>query len=606
MKKVGKKVWGILVALLLMIPTMTGLVSSTQTHAASDSATIVLHKKKMTTLPDPTIQNTGKEMSEFDQYDGLGDVEFKIYDVTEAYYAARAAGKSVEEAQAAVKGLTTGTAIDTKVTDSNGDLTFAGLPKKSGNHDAVYVIAETPKDGVTSADNMVVAFPVYEMNADGTYTDNELDTIHLYPKNTVSVDGSMKLTKTGSDNEKLNGAQFVISKEEAGVTKYLSGVKDGLYVWSTDPNAAKKFITGNTYGIGDNDFTEVTGNEGELIVNGLEVGDYKVTETKAPDNAAMIDGETVNDFTVTKDNNSDKPVLVDVKNDTDVNLDKIVDGETHNVGDLIKYTITVKIPEGIANTKNDVYTKFNLLDTHDDSLTYVKGDANESLKVGNNAIGYTITNESATGFTVVPTLSDLQKYAGQTLTFTYYMKLNEKATPDTKYTNKANLDTDPGFNVTPPTTEVRTGGKKFVKVDSNFDSNNTLAGAEFIVKNADGKYMIQDKTTNAVTWGDESAATVFTTEKDGLVDIHGLKDGDYTLIETKAPEGYVLPSNPETGFTIEEGTYTQTEVKNIPNTKKGSLPSTGGKGIVAFVIVGLVAIAGAITYFVRSRKHAEI
>lgn len=612
MGKVGKKIWGVLVALLLMIPAMTGLVSSTQTHAASDNATIILHKKKMTTLPDPTIQNTGKEMSEFDQYDGLGDVEFKIYDVTDAYYAARAEGKSVEEARDAVKNLTTGAAKDAKKTDSNGDLTFAGLPKKSGNHDAVYVIAETPKDGVTSADNMVVAFPVYEMNADGTYTDNELDTIHLYPKNTVSVDGSMKLTKTGSDNQKLNGAEFEISKEEAGDTKYLSGVKDGLYVWSEHEADAKQFVTGKTYGIGDNDFTEVTGNEGELIVNGLEVGDYQITETKAPNNAAMIDGETVNDFTVTKDNNSDNPVLVDVKNDTAPEIKKDVEGHDYNVGDLIKYTITVKIPDGIANTEGDVYNKFNIVDKHAAALTYVKGAAGESLTVDGQAIDFDVNPINDDGFTVIPSIDQLKKYAGKTLTFTYFMKLNDKANPDVNYENMAQLDTDPGFDNKPtPPKDVITGGKRFVKVDGA--SEDKLAGAQFVVRDANSdtaKYLKIDETTKEVTWvTSEAEATKFETESDGLVDVSGLDYGTYYLEEIKAPTDFVKLTK-RIEFTVAEGSYGKPgELVNpleVANTHKGSLPSTGGKGIIAFVIVGLVAIAGAITYFVRSRKHAEI
>ncbi len=51
--------------------------------AADTSAQVIIHKKKMTDLPDPLIQNTGKEMSEFDHYQGLGDVTFSVYDVAQ-------------------------------------------------------------------------------------------------------------------------------------------------------------------------------------------------------------------------------------------------------------------------------------------------------------------------------------------------------------------------------------------------------------------------------------------------------------------------------------------------------------------------------------------
>lgn len=626
MKKVGHKIWGFLAAMLLLVSAMTGIVNTSEVKAADakpDPITINIHKKKMTTKA-PDTQNTGSEMSEFDKYDGLGDVTFTVYDVTEAYYTARAAGMDAETAvkDSTVKGkpgevpagaiAVTGA---TGTTDADGNLTFSDLPAKSGDHNAVYVIVETPQDGVTVADNMVVALPVYKF-ADGKYTDEQLNEIHLYPKNTVSVDGSMKLTKTGSDNEKLNGAEFEITKEEAGVTKYLSGVKDGLYVWSKNEADAKQFVTGKTYGIGDNDFTEVTGNEGELIVNGLEVGDYKITETKAPSNAAMIDVETVNDFTVTKDNNSEKPVLVDVKNDTAPAVTKNVKGHDYNVGDLIKYTITVQIPEGIANKNNDVYKKFNIVDKHAAALTYVKG----SLTVHDNSdnalpgtpVSYNVDPITDTSFTVVPSIDELKQHAGETLTFTYYMKLNDKANPDVNYENTAELDTDPGFDNKPtPPVYVITGGKRFVKVDGA--SEDKLAGAQFVVrddKSDTAKYLKIDKTTKEVTWvTSEAEATKFETESDGLVDVSGLDYGTYYLEEIKAPTDFVKLTD-RIEFTVAEGSYGKpgslVAPLEVANTHKGSLPSTGGKGIIAFVIVGLVAIAGAITYFVRSRKHAEI
>jgi hypothetical protein len=50
--------------------------------------------------------------------------------------------------------------------------------------------------------------------ADGSYKygTEELDTIHLYPKNTVGNDGTLKVTKIGTaENEALNGAEFIIS-----------------------------------------------------------------------------------------------------------------------------------------------------------------------------------------------------------------------------------------------------------------------------------------------------------------------------------------------------------------------------------------------------------
>ncbi|MDZ5255304.1 SpaA isopeptide-forming pilin-related protein [Clostridium sp. LIBA-8841] len=69
------------------------------------------------------------------------------------------------------------------------------------------------------------------------------------------------------------------------------------------------------------------------------------------------------------------------------------------------------------------------------------------------------------------------------------------------------------------------GGVKITKIDSQ--NNNPLEGAEFVVKNLDGK-VVQTGTTN----------------KEGIVEFNNLPYGNYTYEEVKAPEGYVLDSTP--------------------------------------------------------------
>ncbi len=59
---------------------------------------------------------------------------------------------------------------------------------------AVYLIVETALPDPEkvkvekAAEPLVVALPVYEMSTDGkTYTDKELATVHLYPKNVGTI-----------------------------------------------------------------------------------------------------------------------------------------------------------------------------------------------------------------------------------------------------------------------------------------------------------------------------------------------------------------------------------------------------------------------------------
>ncbi|MCU6218077.1 cell surface protein, partial [Enterobacter bugandensis] len=112
--------------------------------------------------------------------------------------------------------------------------------------------------------------------SDGSYNygTEELSTVHVYPKTIVSHDGALHVKKRGTaENESLNGAEFVLSKNEGSpsTTKYIQGVKDGLHTWTTDKGQAKHFITGKSYGIGEDDFTESEEKTGELTVKNLEV-----------------------------------------------------------------------------------------------------------------------------------------------------------------------------------------------------------------------------------------------------------------------------------------------------------------------------------------------
>lgn len=612
--KTRSKVWAILGTLVMILPLFVGLGSVKTSAANEETQTITLHKKKFTTEQTPAIQNTGEVMNQFETVEGLADVEFTVYDVTADFYTERAKGATMDDALATVKNAT-GTKVDAKTTDANGDVSFDLVKKDSEGRYKVYVFKESEKDGVTTpADNLVVAFPVYKMNEDGTTSDDEITgEVHLYPKNVISVNGAMELTKTGTaEGELLSGAEFIISRVEAGTTKYLSGVKAGLYTWSTEKADAHVFVTGNSYSVGEDTIAQTEGEKGKLAVTGLEVGSYKTIETKAPDNAAIIESEKEKDFTIVKDVTT--PVTVAVKNDTS-KVEKTtpeLDGKPVNIGDAIKYQITVNIPEGIGDKNEDgayIYTKLNLLDTNDEALTL--NDENQSLQVDGEDITFTIENQTATGFTVVPTIDQLRTFGGKTLTFTYYMHLNELADPTKGFTNSADVDNDYTHDKTPGETDVTTSGKRFVKVDASHDTT-LLAGAEFVVRDGnteDAKYLAIDATTKAVSWVDTyEEATKYTTDKDGIVDITGLAEGTYYLEETKAPTDYVKLTD-RIEFTVNATSYSTPEglvdPEKVTNIEKGHLPGTGGNGIVYIIAVGAALVAGATFYFVKRNKNYE-
>lgn len=525
MKKI--KVFALLVTLFVgaFSNLFTPVVSADDT---SGDATVTIHKLKNI---DGPIVNTGKELSGYTASDFLDGITYNVYDVTAAYHAkydevytpatAQAADNAARDHVQGIAGLAPtvpgATGVGTKITAGGGAATFT-LPKKSGGKDAVYVFVEQPKTGITKAeDNLVLSFPVYQLNGDGTYTDTELTAIHLYPKNkTETITPVKDITTPNSDD--------------------------------ADP------VEHNNYNVGE------------------EIG-FKLS-TVIPANIGI----------------------------------KEVDGVTPH------------------------YNTFGLIDTHDTTLTFNPVGTHELKVAGKTTVltegdlaDYTIVVGEPTPaagkatFKVKLTQAGINKLAeegGKTLEFTYTMKLNATAVMDSINVNQVTVeygrktDTFDDVVTTPGNEkEVYTGGYRFIKTDVS--TNKPLAGAEFVVRDADAdvpaaKYLNINDTTKEISWVDTYAdATKFTTEADGIVDIKGLTYGTYYLEETKAPTDYVKLSA-RIPFTVAFESYktTTTTPHNVANTPKGFLPQTGGAGIILFVALGAAMVGLAGVYFTSRRKVA--
>ncbi len=190
------KVFALLATLFVGIFSnlFTPVVSAEETPA-----TVTIHKLKNKTGP---IVNTGNQLSGYTASDFLDGITYNVYDVTAAYhteyskqYTLTTAQLADDEARKYVRGtaghaptvVPGATLVGTKKTAGGGAAEFT-LPKESGGKDAVYVFVEQPKTGITAAaENLVLSFPVYELDSEGSYTDTELTNIHLYPKNTTET-----------------------------------------------------------------------------------------------------------------------------------------------------------------------------------------------------------------------------------------------------------------------------------------------------------------------------------------------------------------------------------------------------------------------------------
>lgn len=376
---------------------------------------------------------------------------------------------------------------------------------------------------------------------------------------------------------------------------------------------------------------------------------------QASDGVATIADNLVVSLPIYKQGTNDT-VLTDIhlypKNTTkDIPFDKEITSQKDSakqtdfsIGQTINYQLKTTIPADIAATKlvegqaQKLYNVFQFVDTFKtDQLTFIENTTSYSVTVTDGTTGTTLTTLTSTddytvnvatdeGKTTVTTaltaagIDKLATFANKEISFDYQMKINSLQYVDTNIDNtaKAIFGNDGSTGVgkwedeTDPDTEtVKTGGYKFVKVDVNNNAK-PLAGAEFVVRKDTtdtAKYF--KATAEGGQWVDTyEDATKYTTDTEGIVDVKGLEYGTYQLQETKAPEGYALPTGDAayTQFVVTENSYTLTSEENeqlkIVNTPKGFLPSTGGAGIILFVALGAAMVGLAGVYFTSRRKDA--
>ena len=104
--------------------------------------------------------------------------------------------------------------------------------------------------------------------------------------------------------------------------------------------------------------------------------------------------------------------------------------------------------------------------------------------------------------------------------------------------------------------------------------------------------------------------------------LEGLPDGEYRLVELKAPDGYVILVN-EIYFKIEEGTVTSTTAADagtsdkvnlsieegklplltVTNEKGVELPNSGGPGTkLIYILGGLLTLAAALLLLYQRKR----
>jgi LPXTG-motif cell wall-anchored protein len=204
----------------------------------------------------------------------------------------------------------------------------------------------------------------------------------------------------------------------------------------------------------------------------------------------------------------------------------------------LDYTITIK------NNKNfNIPSGSKIEDSLVEGLSYVSTNSNSSNvdltpDVNGNSVSWRINKELVSGESAV-------------VHFRVKVEENKFKSGD-KIDNTAVLHRQGGKDLTSNTSSVYTYNGKIKIIKTDADTGSKLAGAEFDVLDQDGKVVDHVKTSS-----------------DGTIISKTLPTGDYSVKETKAPEGYELSEKDYTvhlDYQHAKNGIVEVNVEDIPDT----------------------------------------
>ncbi|WP_105149165.1 isopeptide-forming domain-containing fimbrial protein [Streptococcus suis] len=474
---------------------------------------------------------------------------------------------------------------------------------------------------------------------DGTgYFDNDRNPLHVYPKNT---EDKPTVTKKFADTEEmLKNVEIGEEIPYKITTEIPKGSSYKTIVWEDLMVAGLDFVT-NSLTI----TSEQLGEDKKLEVN----NHYTLTQDKRGFLLKLNEAGLAAIEEVAKT----QAITITLNYKATLNDSAIVDAEipnqvTFHYGNRPR-TFTETEPKPVTPKEEDGKFKVKVKKVWGDNTNNKQSifdiyEKETGVKVGQITIqaGQTegeITEGIKKGVQYIAVEQPVEGYLP-----TY------KAEPNTEGTiTVTNNPSDNPPPLTPDKPKVITHGKRFIKTDDKEVAQVTkLLGAEFVVKkqNEEQYLSLKDTDTKAeelrkyqeaetaylaavksntdvvnkkaardvaydalnMQWqwvATKEQAFTFISSTDGKFEVKGLKAGNYELVETKAPEGYALPSS-TIPFEVNRGSWTDsnplttieehTQVKN----KKVTIPQTGGIGTLVFTVVGLSTMVFA---FIAMKKR---
>lgn len=458
--------------------------------------------------------------------------------------------------------------------------------------------------------NLYKLFDVTESKS-GETTNYAYTVNNTYKATLASV---LKIGETAKDEE-YAAAVLALKDTEGAVQKFAND-------FTAEALTKKLSATANSGKITEENKTSYT-------FENLAAGYYLVYVTGGKEIQSSL--VTVDETTTTVNLKTEAPSIT-----------KTADKETAEIGQVVKYTVTGAIPD---TTGYEQY-QYIIHDELSKGLDFVNDAKGTALEEGATTVTVAVAfGEEIADASKAPTTATLdstnkkkmsldlsewvranQTNKGKAFTVTYYAKVNKDAIVTEK--NKAQLEygNKPGETTKTTPSEAKTPTYPLDILKKEKTSEKELAGAKFslytteadakagtnaiTVSGSDGKYVVDPTSKNTVF---ESVASI--EGENYNLHVNGLKAGDYWLVETEAPAGYNKLTAPikvtikksadadVNNWTIsKDGVDEKDKIIDIENSTGSILPSTGGRGAIAFAVIAALLVFGVAVSFIRDKR----
>ena len=316
-------------------------------------------------------------------------------------------------------------------------------------------------------------------------------------------------------------------------------------------------------------------------------------------------------------------------------ITKTANKETAEIGQVVTYTVTGAIPD---TTGYDSYV-YKINDELTKGLDFVNNATGTACT--DNKVAVKVAFTDGTDASTAPTTAALatnnskkmsldlstwvranQGNKGKAFTVTYYAKVNKDA--EVTNNNKASLEygNNPSDTTTTTPSEAKTNTYPLDIKKINKKTSGLLAGAKFSLyrsetdaKNGENAITVTGSNGNYVVDPVSTTTEFVSVEKDlgGYnLRVNGLEAKDYWLVETQAPEGFNKLTDPikvtitkdgDTNWTVKKNnTAEDDKIIDVENSTGSLLPSTGGRGAIAFAVIAAILVFGVAVSFIRDKR----